>query len=106
MSKKTISIGNDHAGTEYKFEIIKILEEKGYEVLNFGTDTDASMDYPDTIHPAASAVEQGRAQLGIILCGSGTAQLLPLINIKESEPLCVGTTNWWHWHANTMMPMC
>lgn len=71
MSKKTISIGNDHAGTEYKFEIIKILEEKGYEVLNFGTDTDASMDYPDTIHPAASAVEQGRAQLGIILCGSG-----------------------------------
>lgn len=69
--KPTIAIGNDHAGTEYKFAIIKALEEKGYEVLNFGTDTDVSMDYPDAIHPVANAVEQGRAKMGIILCGSG-----------------------------------
>ncbi|MDP5092897.1 MAG: RpiB/LacA/LacB family sugar-phosphate isomerase, partial [Polaribacter sp.] len=47
----TIAIGNDHAGTEYKFEIIKHLEKKGYSVLNFGTDTNDSMDYPDAIHP-------------------------------------------------------
>lgn len=67
----TIAIGNDHAGTEYKFEIIKLLEKKGYTVLNFGTDATESMDYPDTIHPTANAVEQGKAQLGIILCGSG-----------------------------------
>jgi len=40
----TIAIGNDHAGTEYKFEIIKHLENKGHTILNFGTDTDASMD--------------------------------------------------------------
>lgn len=67
----TIAIGNDHAGTAYKFEIIKYLEEKGYQVLNFGTDTDASMDYPDAIHPTADAVESGKATFGIILCGSG-----------------------------------
>jgi len=75
-----IAIGNDHAGTAYKFEIIKYLKEKRYEVLNFGTDsnnsmdgTDSnnSMDYPDAIHPTASAVETGKAALGIILCGSG-----------------------------------
>ena len=67
----TIAIGNDHAGTEYKFEIIKHLKEKGYSVLNFGTDTNNSMDYPDAIHPTADAIESGKAELGIILCGSG-----------------------------------
>ena len=67
----TIAIGNDHAGTEYKFEIIKYLESKGHTVLNFGTDTNTSMDYPDAIHPTATAVESGKATFGIILCGSG-----------------------------------
>jgi len=67
----TIAIGNDHAGTQYKFEIVKFLEKKGYKVLNFGTDTEDSMDYPDTIHPVANAVESGEADFGITLCGSG-----------------------------------
>ena len=67
----TIAIGNDHAGTDYKFEIIKLLEERGCKVLNFGTDTSDSMDYPDAIHPVANAVESGEATFGIILCGSG-----------------------------------
>ena len=67
----TIAIGNDHAGTEYKFEIIKKLEAAGHTVLNFGTDTTNSMDYPDAIHPTAEAVESGKATFGIILCGSG-----------------------------------
>lgn len=66
-----IAIGNDHAGTEYKFEIIKLLESKGIKVLNFGTDTNDSMDYSDAIHPVADAVESGKATYGIILCGSG-----------------------------------
>jgi len=66
-----IAIGNDHAGTEYKFEIIKQLEHKGIKVLNFGTDTSDSMDYPDTIHPVADAVETNKANFGIIICGSG-----------------------------------
>lgn len=67
----TIAIGNDHAGTEYKFEIIKLLEEMGHTVINFGTDNVDSMDYPDAIHPTAEAVEKGKATMGIILCGSG-----------------------------------
>lgn len=66
-----IAIGNDHAGTEYKFEIIKQLEVAGHKVLNFGTDTNNSMDYPDVIHPTASAVENNEADFGIIICGSG-----------------------------------
>lgn len=67
----TIAIGNDHAGTDYKFEIIKLLEELGHKVINFGTDDSNSMDYPDAIHPTAECVETGKADLGIILCGSG-----------------------------------
>ena len=66
-----IAIGNDHAGTEYKFEIIKLLKSKGIKVLNFGTDTNNSMDYADAIHPVAEAIENGKATYGIILCGSG-----------------------------------
>ena len=67
----TVAIGNDHAGTEYKFEIIKHLEAKGIKVINFGTDSTDSMDYPDSIHPVAEAVERGNANFGITLCGSG-----------------------------------
>ncbi len=67
----TIAIGNDHAGTAYKFEIIKLLEELGHTVVNFGTDDTNSMDYPDAIHPTANAVESKEADFGIILCGSG-----------------------------------
>ena len=67
----TIAIGNDHAGTAYKFAIVAALEKMGYNVLNFGTDSDDSVDYPDHIHPVASAVSAQEAALGIIICGSG-----------------------------------
>lgn len=66
-----ISIGNDHAGTEYKNAIIKLLESKGIEVINYGTDTDESVDYPDFIHPVAQDVDNNKVSLGIIVCGSG-----------------------------------
>ncbi len=86
---KTIALANDHAGTQYKFEIIKLLESKSIKVLNFGTDTEESMDYPDTIHQAATAVEKGKADLGIILCGSGNgAQLTANKHKNVRATLC------------------
>ena len=66
-----ISIGNDHAGTSYKFEIISILEKAGHTVINHGTDDDSSVDYPDFIHPVAEDVESGKVDFGIVICGSG-----------------------------------
>lgn len=66
-----IAIGNDHAGPEYKKAIVKHLEENGHTVINFGTDTDKSVDYPDFIHPVAKAIETGDADFGITICGSG-----------------------------------
>ncbi len=67
----TIAIGNDHAGTEYKFAILDLLEKLGHTVINFGTDSDKSVDYPDYIHPVAVAVENKEVDFGVILCGSG-----------------------------------
>ncbi|MBO5074148.1 MAG: ribose 5-phosphate isomerase B [Bacteroidales bacterium] len=66
-----IGICNDHAGVDYKFRLSEYLESKGYEMVNFGTDTTDSMDYPDVAHPLATAVENGDVDLGIAFCGTG-----------------------------------
>ena len=65
-----IAIGNDHAGTEYKFQILAYLESIGIEVINYGTDNSDSVDYPDFVHPVAKDVENKTVELGILLCGS------------------------------------
>ncbi|HEU4496335.1 MAG TPA: ribose 5-phosphate isomerase B [Flavobacterium sp.] len=66
-----ISIGNDHAGPEYKKAIVEMLQSKGHEVADYGTDSGESVDYPDFGHPVASDVESGRSVFGIVICGSG-----------------------------------
>lgn len=66
-----IAIGNDHAAPEMKFELIKRLESQGHEVINFGTDTDASCDYPDFAEKVAKAVVSGQCDRGILICGTG-----------------------------------
>ncbi|MEW4922315.1 ribose 5-phosphate isomerase B [Algibacter sp. 2305UL17-15] len=65
-----ISIGNDHAGTDYKFAIKAFLEEKGHTVNNYGTDANDSVDYADFVHPVAEDVEKSKADFGILICGS------------------------------------
>jgi ribose 5-phosphate isomerase B len=67
----TISIGNDHAGTDYKKAVVKHLEGKGYAVKNYGTNSNDSVDYPDFVHPVAKDVENKTVDFGIIICGSG-----------------------------------
>jgi ribose 5-phosphate isomerase B len=66
-----ISIGNDHAGPEYKKAIVEMLKANGYEVTNYGTDSADSVDYPDFGHPVALDVASKKADFGIIICGSG-----------------------------------
>lgn len=68
---KKIGIGGDHAGFEYKAKMITHLEATGYEVTDFGPGSDASVDYPDYVHPMATAVEKGELEAGIAICGSG-----------------------------------
>ena len=66
-----IAIGNDHAGVEVKKNIEKLLSEKGYSVINKGYDGKESVDYPDYIHPVSKEVKEGKADIGVIVCGSG-----------------------------------
>ncbi|WP_310377931.1 ribose 5-phosphate isomerase B [Flavobacterium sp.] len=66
-----IAIGNDHAGPEYKKAIVEFLISKGHEIINHGTDSIDSVDYPDFGHPVAIDVEKKYATFGIVICGSG-----------------------------------
>jgi len=66
-----IAIGCDHAGFPYKENLLAMLQGQGHMVLDFGTHSLDSVDYPDFAHAVASAVEEGRADFGVLLCGSG-----------------------------------
>ncbi|MCX6208516.1 MAG: ribose 5-phosphate isomerase B [Bacteroidetes bacterium] len=65
-----IAIGCDHAGFEYKQQIIDWLQHSNFIVKDFGTNSLASVDYPDFAHPVASSVENSETAFGILLCGS------------------------------------
>lgn len=66
-----IALGSDHAGYELKQEIIRFLTERGYEWQDYGCDSTASVDYPDFAHAVAHAVADGKAERGILICGTG-----------------------------------
>ena len=77
-----IGICSDHAGVEYKAKLIKYMERRGIEVVNFGTDTTESMDYPDVAHPLGYALEKGDVDLGVALCGTGNGMAITLNHHK------------------------
>ena len=66
-----IAIGSDHAGFDLKKTLIKQLEEKGFEVKDFGCHSTESMDYPDSAHPVCESIEKKESNLGLLICGSG-----------------------------------
>jgi len=66
-----VAIGCDHAGFEYKATIIRTLKKENIEVIDKGTYSEESVDYPDFVHPVANLVESGEADLGVLICGSG-----------------------------------
>lgn len=65
-----ISIGNDHAGVDYKNYIIDKLKDN-YNIVNHGTNNIESVDYPDFAHPVSLDVQNNKSDLGILICGSG-----------------------------------
>ena len=65
-----VAIGSDHAGFEYKEDVISFLDGKSVVWKDFGTFSADSVDYPDFAHPVANAVENGEASFGILICGS------------------------------------
>ena len=77
-----IALASDHAGFGYKTLIAGWLEKAGHDVEDFGTDSDASVDYPDFIMPAARAVAAGRCERGIVLGGSGNGEAIAANKIR------------------------
>lgn len=73
-----IGMACDHAGYELKEYLKKILVKRGNEVVDFGTNSPESMDYPDTAHPLAEALEAGKVDFGVAMCGSGNGITMTL----------------------------
>jgi ribose 5-phosphate isomerase B len=71
-----IAIASDHAGYRYKTMLTDLLTAAGHQVVDFGTDSDQSVDYPDFIRPAALAVASGECERGIVLGGSGNGEAM------------------------------
>ncbi len=77
-----IGIANDHTGVELKNIIIKHLEAKGYEMVNYGTDSTESYDYPIAGETLANAVSKKEVDLGIAICGTGIGISLACNKVK------------------------
>ena len=73
-----VGMACDHAGYELKEYLKKVLAKRGYEVVDFGTNSPESMDYPDTAHPLANALEAGKVDFGVSMCGSGNGITMTL----------------------------
>ena len=71
MEVKTVGVACDHAGFALKKFVLQYLEEKGYPYKDYGTWSDASVDYPDFGHALAEGIESGEVYPGIAICGSG-----------------------------------
>ena len=93
---KTIGLACDHAGFELKEYVRGWLEVKGWAYKDFGTNSAASVDYPDYAHPLALAVESGECYPGIAICGSGNG------SIREYVLLFAGMQRSHIWPVNIM----
>lgn len=71
MNQIKITVGSDHAGYSLKLTVIEHLKERGYEVIDVGTDSPASCDYPIFAHAVCKNVQDGVTELGILICGTG-----------------------------------
>jgi ribose 5-phosphate isomerase B len=77
-----IALGTDHAGFRLKEQVKQLLESLGHEVIDFGTNSEASVDYPQFIRPAAEAVARGDAERAIVFGGSGNGEAMAANKVR------------------------
>jgi ribose 5-phosphate isomerase B len=83
MARETVAIGADHGGYLLKLALAAQLSELGFEIIDFGTDDSESVDYPDYAEPVVAAIKEGRAQIGVLICGSGIGMSIAANRHKE-----------------------
>lgn len=91
MNKKII-VGADHGGVELKNHVKKYLESKGYEVIDVGTDTTDSCDYPIYAHKLCKKIQEGEAPIGILVCGTGIGMSIAANKHKGIRAACCSDT--------------
>ena len=101
------AIGADHAGFEYKREIIKHLQAKNYEVVDFGTATEEASDYPDFAILVANAVALKKVDFGVLICGTGIGMSIAANKVKGVRAAVVSSkftaeSSKTHNHANVI----
>ena len=82
LSTKPIAIACDHAGFDLKSELLKQLADMGHEVLDLGTNSEDSVDYPEFVRPVAEAVAKKLCDLGVVFGGSGNGEAMAANKIK------------------------
>lgn len=92
MDKIKIAIGSDHGGFEYKASIIKALQDKGYDVVDMGTYSPESCDYPIIAKKVARAVAKGDFEKGILVCGTGIGMSMTANKVKGIRAAVCGDT--------------
>lgn len=92
MDKIKIAIGSDHGGFEYKASIIKALQVKGYDVVDMGTYSPESCDYPIIAKKVARAVAKGDFEKGILVCGTGIGMSMAANKVKGIRAAVCGDT--------------
>jgi ribose 5-phosphate isomerase B len=83
-----IAIGSDHRGYDSKEKIKAMLTSKGHQVIDHGTDSPASCDYPDAAYPTCKAVTSGNAEMGILLCGTGIGMSITANKVRGIRAAC------------------
>jgi ribose 5-phosphate isomerase B len=95
-----VGVAADHAGFELKEALKRYLHTRGVEVIDFGTNSAESMDYPDVAHPLADAVSSGRVNLGVAICGSGNG-----INMTVNKHPQIRAALCWNSELSTLARM-
>ncbi len=88
----TVSLGADHAGFPYKADIKRWLISHGFQVVDHGTNSEDSVDYPDYVHPVGNDIDLGKSERGIVMCGSGNGVAITINKHKKVRAALCWTT--------------
>ena len=88
MDKKKLVLASDHAGFYLKNALVKLFTEAGYDVIDCGTDSDASCDYPVFAEKLCAKINSGEAELGILCCGTGIGMSMAANKVKCIRAAC------------------